>query len=782
MTSAALAPAAIHTRKHSEYFNPPVLSVWLFGIILPISALMVELSGHPWGSEVFDPIPTWLHVCAIASLPFSCLLCWWRSMEGLRLPQRWLVHLQTFSIGIAAAYTLVFIPFMPFAGVGLLFGIGFLPLAPFFALIASLRLRFALARIHALNRETIPRWWPGFLTAIALLGLVHGRIALTHWMLDKANSLDTTTRSRALTGLRWAGDNAAVLRACYATPTWDFRGFYQSRIDEGAVEHARKMYYRLTGDAYSSVPAPATAGLRMGRGRWNWDPALGGERVAGKVDGLSLTSSRMDGHVETASATGYMEWTLVFTNVAANASEARAQIELPPGGVVSRLTLWINGEPREAAFGSRGQVRAAYQEVAVAQQRDPVLVTTSGPDRVLMQCFPVPRNGGEMKVRIGITAPLRLESGMALELPRFLETNFAESAPAHHLWFESDAPIGLGKETPVSKLRAELTPSALAAGLTIRSSSRPREVIADDPSDPSFVIRQTLQQRQGILPSGVVFVVDGSKHIDPFLGHIADAVGTVPDGLPFTVVYAGEGVDSTWDDLRPADDASRKAAAAWLRRQSPAGGSDNLPALVRAWDIATSKPGAVLVWVHGPQPVLLSDVAGMLQRIEREKNKPVLLDFAMAPAPNRILEKLDRLTTINSMPRAGGPMDSFRHQIALWRPDFMETFTARERIPTGPAGAKGGRDVVRLWANEESARLHAGGDTKAAVKLAVAAQLVTPITGAVVLETQAQYDRHNLKPADSGEPLLVPEPASAMLLALAGASLLARRRRATGRQ
>ena len=75
--------------------------------------------------------------------------------------------------------------------------------------------------------------------------------------------------------------------------------------------------------------------------------------------------------------------------------------------MVSRLTLWIDGEEREAAFGGRSQVKTAYKET-VQQRRDPVLVTTCGPDRVLVQCFPVPPGGGRMKLRLGITAPLVL--------------------------------------------------------------------------------------------------------------------------------------------------------------------------------------------------------------------------------------------------------------------------------------------------------------------------------------------------------------------------------------
>ena len=42
------------------------------------------------------------------------------------------------------------------------------------------------------------------------------------------------------------------------------------------------------------------------------------------------------------------------------------------------------------------EVRQAYQQVAIRQRRDPVLVNTCGPDRILMQCFPVTPNGGIM--------------------------------------------------------------------------------------------------------------------------------------------------------------------------------------------------------------------------------------------------------------------------------------------------------------------------------------------------------------------------------------------------
>src|SRR5207244_5034009 len=101
----------------------------------------------------------------------------------------------------------------------------------------------------------------------------------------------------------------------------------------------------------------------------------------GRIQGLNLASSRIDGSISGDDLIAYLEWTIEFKNTSTIAREARLQLALPPGGAVSRATLWVNDEEREAAYGGRGEVRAAYQQVAVQQRRDPLLVTTKGADR-----------------------------------------------------------------------------------------------------------------------------------------------------------------------------------------------------------------------------------------------------------------------------------------------------------------------------------------------------------------------------------------------------------------
>jgi hypothetical protein len=170
--------------------------------------------------------------------------------------------------------------------------------------------------------------------------------------------------------------------------------------------------------------------------------------------------------------------------------------------VVSRLTLWINGEEREAAFGRRAQVRQAYEQVVKVQRRDPVLVTTVGPDLVQMQCFPVPANG-TMKVRVGVTAPLQLGGARRgdVQLPHLVDRNFAVAGGnVHVVWVESRAPLHAATEglhaasgpspaqgRPKSGVRGVLSDAQLASRVTL--SAKPPggvdRVWFEDPFDAS---------------------------------------------------------------------------------------------------------------------------------------------------------------------------------------------------------------------------------------------------------------------------------------------------------
>jgi hypothetical protein len=85
--------------------------------------------------------------------------------------------------------------------------------------------------------------------------------------------------------------------------------------------------------------------------------------------------------------------------------------------------------------------------------------------------------------------------------------------------------------------------------------------------------------------------------------------------------------------------------------------------------------------------------------------------------------------------------------------------------------------LVSLWAYSETKQLLANGRATDAVKLASRQRLVTPVTGAVVLETAADYKANGIDPNNpdnnkqaSSEPVHIgaaPEPEEYALIAVA---------------
>ncbi len=360
------------------------------------------------------------------------------------------------AIGVSLVYTIPFIPISPFAVMGIIFfGIGLLPLTPMLSFISAILCRRYLKKIAlSANTYKVPPIWWRIALGIGLLYIFEVPPIVSRHYIKMAASEAAESRMRGIRMLRTVNSEDTLLRMCYRrgsetrypfeyikdfiyqpdsmhlhSSRWS--GEYRIHISE-----ARKIYYRVTGIPFDKVPPPI-----FSRGRFAFDEGLGSEAVAGKIEGLSLKSSRIDGFIYSDAAMSYTEWMLVFSNSSGIQREARAQVLLPPGGVVSRLTLWVNGEEREAAFSAKGKVRQAYQQV-VSQRRDPVLVTASGPDRVMVQCFPVPP-GGEMKIRVGITSPMILEKKeQGLLLPCFPECNFSIPKNAiHSIWMESKNPI-----------------------------------------------------------------------------------------------------------------------------------------------------------------------------------------------------------------------------------------------------------------------------------------------------------------------------------------------------
>ncbi len=776
------SPPEAPRRKRGFAHHLATVLLLLFGVLLPLGTVIFEFFTGACAGVLFDPIPSVGHAALVTLVPVINLIVW---VDALRPNPRWRTPLgwaSGFTIGIGLVYGLLFLPVSPFAAIGILFfGFGFIPLSPLLALICSWFLRRRLRRTEG-DGVPLPGLWRGMGVAWAALVVFTLPTVITEIGIRKANSESPAESAQGVGWLRSWGHEDELLRACYGRSG---RGeqFYQWRANI-TPEAARVIYYRVYGRAFNSVPPPK---LYAGRGSWNvmeedytWDNDQAGDVVAGRVRGLSLVTSREDAMIYPEAGLSYTEWTLEFKNDSKVQREARAQIQLPPGGVVSRLTLWIDGEEREAAFGGRSQVKGAYKQV-VQQRRDPVLVTTCGPDRVLMQCFPVPPDGGRMKVRVGVVAPLALTSPNTgcLRWPYFTERNFSISDQVQHsVWAESSQPL----EAPGSKLKAEtgkpgvyslrgqLSDHELWATANTVRANRPAAMTStwssDTRSGTNQVIHQAIIEKPVSPPDRVVLVVDGTKGMEAAYPAISSALSHLPANVDFAVLLARDGFEEVVPLQKGSPDLYQKVAFGKFRSD---GGHDNVPALVRAWDLAAEGKAGAVVWIHGPQPILMDTAEDLRQRFDRSSKPPLLLEVQTQPGPNRVLEKLDGIKPVRSVLRLGKLEEDLSRLFDGWNGKSGTYEFVREETGTPNADAQleksaASDHLLRLWAAQEVARLSAARKMDDAIRLAARYQLVTPVTGAVVLETKAQYEQAGLQPAPAETVPTIPEPSATALL------------------
>jgi len=134
-------------------------------------------------------------------------------------------------------------------------------------------------------------------------------------------------------------------------------------------------------------------------------------------DKLSTIQVRTNANIWPSLHMAYTEKTInVFnTEVSRNSwnnQEAIYTFHLPEGGVVTSLSLWINGREEKGILTTKEKAAEAYEKIVGHEYRDPSVVHWQEGNTVTVRVFPVEGQSGR-QVKIGITAPL-LQQGKRL--------------------------------------------------------------------------------------------------------------------------------------------------------------------------------------------------------------------------------------------------------------------------------------------------------------------------------------------------------------------------------
>jgi len=375
-----------------------------------------------------------------------------------------------------------------------------------------------------------------------------------------------------------------------------------------------------------------------------------------------------------------------------------------------------------------------------------------------------------MKIRFGVTLPLVLEDETKAKLlmPHFVSKNFSIPEDLKHvvsvqgktdMWPLNYA-LAPTRRDDVFSVAGTISDNELADNRSTIALNRHdvKEVWARDPFNPGFAITQSVTEHTPTHLRRIVVVVDTSATMRPYVPQIHHAIESLPAGFDVKLVWA---------------DADSLGNATF------AGGADNAPALLQAWDSAAEMAGNnAIVWVHNPQRVLLSPVDELRKRWERPYG-PTLYSVPIFNGADEIEKQLDGIDEVRPVVRTGLLQNDLENLFAqlTGRVKTLQVVRASKKLDKRKemSGAQTSDHLARLWANDEVARILAPRDeslTAEARSLAIQYQLVTPVTGAVVLETAEQYRASGLQPVNAGTVPTIPEPGMVALLIVAGAFLI----------
>lgn len=736
------------------------------GVILPAIAITVEATTNVCAHMFFDPIPTGWHLLLVILVPLTQLQVWFAIRRND--PSRLSIAAagNAVAIGVSLFYSFIYLPLLPFAALTLLIALGFLPLAPFFALVTALVMRKQLKQLAAKGpHKNFLLTTRGLFAGLGLIAVVFTALelppAITRHGLRMATSSSPQERARAISFLRKFGSKDYLLRRCY-----DERGHsifilgeFLSSDSPIKADEVRDIYYRVTGETFDTSPAPGSVN---GRAIFHNDveTELGhdGTKIDGISKGLFLTNSNISGNVDADGGVGNLEWAFTVQNSSEDNRPVWAEIQLPPGAVVSNVTYSYGGIEREAELtGRRAPIPVSQTYV---NRTNRVLVSTAGRDRILVQSsYPVTGFRTDVKFNIGITVPvvLQFKNQARLILPHFTARNFQVPVNAKHwILIESTQPLssdyGLAAN---STARAHNTGYQLLGSFSDAELMRPETALRLSRNDEDHgiwsqnpfeldgsIVRQSLEERTPAHLRRIVLVVDTSASMERWRSQITSALRTLPPDMDVQLILA----DADWRENFLASGID--SAARLLASTQFVGGADNVPALTKAWDLATAVPGNnVIVWIHSPQRVALESVQPLIDRWQGRFYGPSLYSVQTSVGSDEIEKKLDGIAEVKSVVRLdslNSDLERLLQQLSGRIPtyEFVRSVKQPDRN-LDVEGIKTSDQLARLWANDEVQRILSARENslrEAATMLSLRYKLVTPASGAVIRGSTTDFD------------------------------------------
>lgn len=710
-----------------------------FGVILPVCAVAFESQFHFCARYFFDPFPSTNHIVLFSLIPISNLMAWMTRRANLTTHFAFMSLSSGMAMGIALMYALMFLPLAGPAMFSLVYlGFGLLGLTPLLTLPC---LWFSGKRVCHLadQRKTYfeAHQLKHFGHIVVLVMVLAVELPSTLTRMNLGLAVHPETEKQGVEWLRKYGNEEVLLRACYERSgrATDIIGSMYESGHPIKIEDARRIFYRVTGKPFNSVPIPASARSTIKNAGLANDPAglnavisdefdldadVASEQVSGVVRGLSASKSTMRLNMQPDVLLASIDWSFHFGNSSKYDREARGKIMLPPGAVVTKATLTVAGVEHDATIMVREAARAVYQEAVKAHKEDPLLVSTCGPDQILVQCFPV-HPGGDLKVDLHIVAPMvpgQKDSEAVFSLPTFVERNFQlddatsiEALPAAFANGGSrvDGVFQLAGATPV-KHQNSIGPEANIKPAT-ESSSKIFKVSNEQLSNFKAIVTATRSQELQQLsfvdpfptpkrtltyhperqlfdrPDELIVLIDGSISMKSSMPEIAKGLSSLPKESKVRVFMLG---DATTEIPNSGNFTNLiDSVASYV----PAGGQDNSGALLAFASELQRKKRAAILWIHGTQPISAGSSETLASCLSL-RDTPLVYDLQVAGGPVEVLSSVKNCAGFKHVDRTGSIEKDISLLAQSWQ-ELAKNNSSKNMLGSGSALPAEGSVAIR---------------------------------------------------------------------------------------
>lgn len=361
---------------------------------------------------VFEDLPVWVYITTFT----FCITNFYLYQNTVKNPRAFIIYfVNGISFWIILYFTLYLIPLIPYSFIGILaLGIGFYGLVPAIVLIIHL---LTVILYLPKNRLYYHSFGAGFSIVIIGFAIFVTGLIVESKKINQITKINTFSRNQGLPlsiivsqNLKPNFFNEILLKKNIAYRS--IRLFEMSNYGSGrGLRSTHTIHNPLICIAYLFCEDLNLASYsKINILKSNFDKRLETEERLWDGKNLFTKSITEDVKIYSDARLAYTEITVEIALEEDKWSDREAiySFQLPEGSVATSLSLWVNGVERKGILTTKEKAKKAYDEIVGVEARDPSLMQWREGNRVVVRVFPVTENNPRT-FKCGFTTPLKVE-------------------------------------------------------------------------------------------------------------------------------------------------------------------------------------------------------------------------------------------------------------------------------------------------------------------------------------------------------------------------------------